>query len=517
MNKYLLVLFLFCSFCVISCSEDMLINGKKLETSEEKDFNELLLQRTSGDYIVSENLLNNYLRLFVKGKQVETIKPICKNNETLAYYVQYANNEGWDLISADKRLSPILVSSDNGILPDIFDEISYLSPVSGMLHSVIDIRKSNCNDENGIWNFLSPNSKYERYAPAELKNKIATKSRNGFRGLGQGMWIAIDTLIVDTTISAPRLIVTNWAQDSASTNFFFNRFTPIMNNRHCPVGCGPVAVGQILYKYIKNNPGQHTIPDSAYMHSDGSVTFSSYSTDNWEHLGVDANYNTTVFLSWLGAPSQMHAIYQPTQTGTEWINDTTMLRNYLNFEDGFAVNNNSSSSLKGYFCNLVTYSIDNGSPIYAESFIGDTGHVFLIDYYTRSTYQYIIRYEFDPNHVITDDEFYSYPSWRFDWPNNYDPDKDIAQFDECINMNDNIQIKMNWGWGVAITVPDPNNPGINHTIYPNSASFSIYSRTHFLGENGTSYDYDNINLYWTISSNKNYNGVSNFIYNFSLK
>ena len=506
-----------CFLIIASCSHELDVVNKS--NSDEKVFEKQSLSKTSDTdgFYVSENLLKKYLRFFCKNKTAEKIKPIAKNDEILAYYVQYANNEGWDLISADKRLSPILVSSDKGILPDNFEEISYLSPISGMLHSVIDIRKSNCNDENGIWNFLSPNSKYEKHVPVELKNKIATKAGNGLRGLGQGMWIAVDTIIVDTTISATRLINTNWAQDSASTSFFFNRFTPIKNNKHCPVGCGPVAVGQILYKYIKNNPGQNTIPDSATMHSNGSVSFGYYSTQAWGHLGEDANYNTTVFLSWLGSPSQMNADYQPQKTGTAWIDDTTMLRNYLNFEDGFAVNNSSSNSLKVDFCHILTSSIDNGSPIYVESFIGNMGHVFLIDCYTRSIYQYIIRYQFDPYHVITDDEFYAYPSWRFDWPNNYDPDKDTAQFDEYINMNDNILINMNWGWGVAITVPDPDNPGTNYTIYPNTTSFNIYSRTHFIGENGTSYDYDNINFNWAITPNNNYNGVSNFVYNFSLK
>ncbi|MBE6244848.1 MAG: hypothetical protein E7108_04945 [Bacteroidales bacterium] len=482
-----------CFLIIASCSHELDVVNKS--NSDEKVFEKQSLSKTSDTdgFYVSENLLKKYLRFFCKNKTAEKIKPNAKNDEILAYYVQYANNKGWDLISADKRLSPILVSSDKGILPDNFEEISYLSPISGMLHSVIDIRKSNCNDENGIWNFLSPNSKYERYAPVELKNKIATKSGNGLKGLGQGMWIAVDTTISYTTTTVGKLTNSQWNQIVP-----YNSYTPFDNGVQCPVGCGPVAIGQLLYKYIKDNPGQHAIPSTASVNG-SSVSFGSFSTEAWSHLKPNCNNNfnydtTAVFLSWIG--SQMPAEYHFNRTGTTWGQDTTMLREYLNFSNGFAVNSSSNSTTKNSFCGILISSLDLGSPLYV---VANDSHAFLIDYYERYAYQYTINYVFDPYHIITDDEYYSYPSWRFDWPNNYDPDKDIAEFDEIVNMTDNIYIRMNWG---------------NHYIgtNPNNISYLLRTLNHFLGENGTYYQSDSVNLNWA-----NYSEVNNFAYNFSRK
>ena len=508
--------FISLSFLAIaSCSTKFDLNKTVSSSSEDQSFEKQSSSDSCDicDFTVSENLLRKYLKYFSKDKTVDIIRPISESNNILAYYVRYADNKGWDLISADKRMTPVLVSADEGELPVYFEEESTLSPVTSMLQSVIDIRKSNSKDENGIWNFLSPNSKYEKHTPTQLKNIITTKARSNLRGLGEGMWIAVDTLIVDTIISAPRLINTEWAQDSTSITSFYNAFTPIKNNKHCPVGCGPVAVGQLLFKYIKNNPGQHAIPVSASMQPDGSVSFGPLSSEAWELLGFNANYNTTVFLSWLGAPSQMNSTYQPNSTGTPWINDTSMLGNYLNFSDGFEVSNNSNISLKETFCGLIVSSIDNGSPLFVVS----GTHVFLIDFYKRSIFQYVIRYEFDPYHVITDDEYYTFPSWRFDWPNDYDPNKDTAQFDEYVNMIDQIQIKMNWGWGSERTVSDPNNQYITYSIYPNSLLYNIYSQSRYIDGNGTLYDSQSINLYWSVSSDYNYDGALSFVYNFSVK
>lgn len=490
----------------MSCSTEL---DENKSVSNENSFENQSISKTyepSGFY-VSESLLKNYLRFFCKNKTVEKIKPITTNNEILAYYVQYVNN-GWDLISADKRLSPILVSSDKGILPDNYEGISCISPVFGMLQSVIDVRKSKCVEENGIWNFLSPGSKYEKNAPIELRNKIFTKSRNGLRGLGEGMWIAIDTLVTDTTISAPRLVNTNWAQDSTSYYSFFNKYTPVINNIHCPTGCGPVAVGQLFYKFFKDNPGQFLIPSTASV-SGISVSFGSISTEAWGHLHNGYNDTTAVFLSWLG--NRMNSEYNLNKTNTKWDSLKNTLGNYLNYTNGFQVNNSSSSELKNNFCDIILSSIDYGSPIFVGGQdISNDKHVFLIDYYQRRIISYIIRYQFDPYHVITDDEYYSYPSWRFDWPNNYDPEKDVAEFDEIINLADNVSIKMNWGW---LTVTN----GIYTLDYPNDLSFTLRTNTLYLGENGSYITNNNINLYWAVGDSHSFNGVLSFLHHFNRK
>ncbi|MBE6244944.1 MAG: hypothetical protein E7108_05445 [Bacteroidales bacterium] len=505
MKRFFFLFLCLITFC--SCSNEILFENNNHSSVKDSFVKSQLDTNNHICFNVSEHLLKKYLRLFEKKRIPETIKPIVRNNETLAYYVQYCDNKGWDLISADKRLTPVLVSSPRGSLPEDFEYIQNFAPVAGMLQSVVATKESKSTIEDGIWNFLSPNSGYEKTVPIKLENIIKTKGLNGIKGLGEGMWIAVDTIIVDTTIIVPKLITTNWYQSSP-----FNDYTPQENGSHCPVGCSPIALGQILYKYFKNNPGLHTIPSTASV-INSVVSFGPTSSEAWGHLKENSNANcdtTAVFLSWLGW--KMGVEYHLDRTGADWSNLTTTLNDYLNFSNGYSVNNNSSTTLKTNFCNTILSSINEGSPLIVESsnLFNDTLHVFIIDYYEQRLYQYCILYQFDPYHIITDDDYYNYPSWRFDWPNGFDPDKDVAEFDEIINMTDVTYIGMNWGW---------KRISRNHIINenPNDLLFSLRSTTHLLGENGTYYDSDNVNLLWAVSDGHSYSGVTHFVHHLNYK
>ena len=82
-------------------------------------------------------MLEKYLKLVCKGKQVGKIVPIIKKGETLAYYVEFSNNLGWNLIAADTRVTPVLSESPTGYL--VFQDEGPVNGILGTLKNVIDI------------------------------------------------------------------------------------------------------------------------------------------------------------------------------------------------------------------------------------------------------------------------------------------------------------------------------------------------------------------------------------------
>ena len=69
----------------------------------------------------------------------------------------------------------------------------------------------------------------------------------------------------------------------------FNDMTPIVNDRHCPVGCGPIAVAKIMYYY--KNPRCEAIPAYDYGSSGAYLEALPETTFNWDLIRGYYNYD----------------------------------------------------------------------------------------------------------------------------------------------------------------------------------------------------------------------------------
>ena len=98
-------------------------------------------------YKVDSRLLAKYLRLSGKSEQQHTVTPLVDDGDTLAYCVQY--DDGWDIISGDKRCAPVMITSDSGIC-NIHDY-----DIQGLLDYIKDIKHSNTGEVISTWGFLS--------------------------------------------------------------------------------------------------------------------------------------------------------------------------------------------------------------------------------------------------------------------------------------------------------------------------------------------------------------------------
>ncbi|MBE6311066.1 MAG: hypothetical protein E7080_08445, partial [Bacteroidales bacterium] len=108
-------LVLFVSLCVAMCAcNDNALMNEPIQESE------TILSRSgettsAENYTVTPEMVCKYLNIARKGKTINSITPVIENGDTLAYVAQYADTLGWDLISGDRRLYPVLANSEAGV------------------------------------------------------------------------------------------------------------------------------------------------------------------------------------------------------------------------------------------------------------------------------------------------------------------------------------------------------------------------------------------------------------------
>lgn len=489
MKKFYLALLVL--LCFVACNKNELINRadeKAIKPPISID-NKKSIEFES--FVVTPKMLDCYLHYFTEHRVVDLIKPLADNDDTLAYYVQYANNEGWDVISADCRTAPVLTSSSKGSLSDV--NLTTMVTSDG-LQAVKEIRNSERKNYNGIWAFV-----YGAIKDKTIKCQPKTK---GNRGLVTGMWIAQDTSIVHNTDSIAHLIETEWHQ-----TFPWNDAMPFYNGRIMPVGCGPIAVAQVVYKYVHNNPGSYTIPTycqrSNSSHYNDTMYFSNESTLAWNNMAETildnkSQVQTGIYLSWMR--QDMNASFIDTITIVYENNVKSELNKYLSYREGQDVN--GSYNKRKIFRDTVFHSLNQGSPILLSTNVvdRDDGHIYLIDAYQIETTERIIRYVFDADHVVTDDEYYSLPSWMFDWPSmgqfpDFDPGKEgSAVIEDRQELNYSEYIKMNWGLSHGSGTGGNNNP-----------RYLLYYRTTYYYDGGSSYSEDYPLHSWPFQGDTYYN------------
>lgn len=439
----------------------------------------------SGSFEVSHSSLSKYLKVFKRNKSVEFVEPITEDGVTLAYYVKYANNQGWDLISADMRVTPVLASCSEGSLFLGDTKNPAIQAVKGMLSAVRDVRsESMLLHKNRVWEFIEPTSKEKVYT-----KRISDKDTNILnRAFGSGMWIPVDTSYEITNNSITRLISTSWGQEQP-----WKYFTPYGNENqvNCVVGCGPVAAGQLIYKYVASNPSVFdTIPTVANISSTigENVTFSQFSTSAWSNIVIDCSYpvnyyntdQTAIFLSWLG--QKMGAIYGLLQTGVDSVGLKSVLDEYLSYNSGQNLSNNSNYSIKNQFFNTVISSLNSGSPILIGGHGGNDNHFFLIDYYRIHKEEVVITYSFNQDYEYTLEEYEQGESWMFQWPASTGDHGEFEDIERRDLISEDTYFKMNWGNQNEGTVTNYNNISyLVKSVTPSGSS--IYLSWAFGGTN----------------------------------
>ncbi|MGM9813051.1 MAG: C10 family peptidase [Muribaculaceae bacterium] len=400
-------LFLLSLWLLVSCDDTSNFYNVFDENNQQK----VLINSDSGrsNYNLSAETVLKYLSKRNKSAII-VFKPMIDGSDTLAFYVEY--ERGWEIVAADKRLSPVIMKADSGCIDFSKNDMQ----IDCMLRYIKKIKTDNNSNDtiNRVWEFFDLPS---------LKHKVKT------RGYGQGMWIAQDTIIDESTEAFPRIVSTQWGQ-----LYPWNSFTKIENGEKCCVGCGPVAVGQVIYHFRKNNPRDCQVPTSAY-YPDGSEypQFMTFSATGWSDMAESINslsgHNyTAMFLAKLGIDMGVDYGLNATSVTATQMGDS--LRAYK-----LKYNHSITYDFESIYSNLQAEK-----PIIVCASSSSGAHAFIINGYAKECVIARISYVWDSEHHVTEWEFDHYDQSMFM------NDKGSDTKEEEINISENVYFGMNWGY-----------------------------------------------------------------------
>lgn len=231
---------------------------------------------------VTINEVNDYVSKVTKNVTtrgaVLSVEPITSGKDTILFLVHF--DEGWDLLSADRRLSRVLMRCDSGAVSkhELFDENTaqgaFMRILENSLHSALYDETLTDDGMDDAWG----RRRTIIFDPTFLTLVLDS------------------TEILSTTTQACQnhLLLTKWGQGEP-----WNMYTPYTSSErtnHCPVGCVPVATGQVLhylhYIWDRNDPVFGLAQTDAFVTSDtdsvvltsSNVSFSNPSVDNWDPM-----------------------------------------------------------------------------------------------------------------------------------------------------------------------------------------------------------------------------------------
>ena len=415
MKKFYLIASLCVAMC--ACNDNSFVNEPIQE-------NDVVMSRAGesssvGEYTVTPEMVCKYLNVARKGKNINSLNPIVENGDTLAYVAQYDESQGWDLISGDRRLDPILANAETGYLSLSDTTNIAVGIIRGIIKDVKIIKNNNNVQKHPIWKAFEPKIN-------EVVNKPQT------RGIGFGKWIAMDTVYESESYTKPHIIKTKWGQD-----YPWKYKTPRIDGVATKVGCVPVAVGQIIYHFRKNNHRNIALPQTAVFNNTylgeptGIPSFSNFSVNAWSEFKLNSQtaYNdqdvTVLFLSYLG--NQMSTNYGILKSPTR---STNAFTTFTNFKLSYNIKYN-------YDFNCILSNLTLSKPVYMSF---DT-HSFIIDGYKYSADRMYISYMWDPNYELQEgDEVVDAPIDAINGKDGY------AWREEEISFQESYSLMMNWGW-----------------------------------------------------------------------
>lgn len=159
-------------------------------------------------------------------QNIQTRSQSSEEQDTLMYLINYDNEEGYVLLSADQRTESLFAVSDEGNL-NLNDTIDnpglyiFLSNAVGLYNQQIEESEAHLNQALAKLD-------------AQTVNQAMTRAGSNDREVGG--W-------VDEVMVAP-LLKTKWHQ-----KYPFNYNAPFINGKQAVAGCVAVATGQIMYYF----------------------------------------------------------------------------------------------------------------------------------------------------------------------------------------------------------------------------------------------------------------------------
>lgn len=224
-------------------------------------------------FLLSKEDIADYTRLVSLSrrsnrKSVIGIAPILMSGTTVFYVVNY--NEGWQVLSSDKRGPTVLAESPNGS----FDYERLSAEERSWFESI---------GHQILFRLNSPSKYYSEISDEGMENE---RLNNAIWEEILGRRSQIDHIQIDTIhyVSQDHLISVYWSQHTP-----FNEYCPLTTydgTTRCPAGCVPLAGAQTLYylHYYLGRPISAPSNGSCNgWYQNYTQSFSNYSS-TWDYM-----------------------------------------------------------------------------------------------------------------------------------------------------------------------------------------------------------------------------------------
>jgi len=418
--KFFLVLLPFIALLCHGCSKCDIADDNSC-ISVPADMPEVAAIRQANS--VGEESLMRYFRIVknidsTRAGQID-VQPVIREQDTLMYLINY--NQGWELLSADKRVPTRLMFSDEGSMTlDYIKEhpgMSFL--LEDMSERIYDVKHSDMQepvtDKGVIWNNID-------YVP-ESTRAIT--------------WLQIGReLAWEEKENTPHLITTKWGQNNP-----YNKFVPFTNSSkstRCVTGCVMVAAAQML-AYLHDKIGKPNnaffikcVCDTYIANGQTSTKYGPFRpemttsvSDYWSYVTrkkgtvKEQDDSIATLMAYLGykLDATYKYINERASTGASDANIVSVFSSEYGIDCTYVVSRPSSI--------IIKQINENKMPVIESAFTSNgEGHCWIIDGYYRSL------------------EAYNYYYQGFDTSN---PDKPLYKTEQRIEEFVEY-FQMNWGW-----------------------------------------------------------------------
>lgn len=371
------------------------------------------------------------------------ITPIVEDADTLLYVINYGDNDGWVLASADRRTSAVMAMGETGD----FDYQTALTNdgLAAWLNTVKDGIKFLKEHPDYV-----PDSSLVQSCPTP---DIKTKDGGGEH---EGEWLQLVYTMIAPQVRyyVDHLMDTQWGQGSP-----WNTCVPFDGNgNRCKTGTGPAALAQLAYYWRK--------PSTAYAY--GTCTTNYYETSDlqlynasasvWNTMSLDGvsgtsagNQAVAALMAEIGASTQ--SMYLPTKT----VSSMSYCGSYL--------------TSKGYSITLSSFDND----MVLSSILADRPVLLCVS--SGTDYEYAV---IDGIEVYADCTIYfyqwmpigTYPPVEPEYPDM----EHLENYEISVNWGDNVNYyhRVNWGFDGLY-----DNGWYTTPYWPNQVSpYLIYSQIH---------------------------------------
>ncbi|MBR4736019.1 MAG: C10 family peptidase [Bacteroidales bacterium] len=361
----------------------------------------------TSDYSLSETDLQNYVHFKLLGNKnlsLMGIEALNFNDTPCLYAIQY--NDGFDIISADKR-SPIPIAScEIGIFNECNDPEGFGGHLETMAEQVwfllhgymrepspeaVEYIESSLN----FWKLVNADSSYITEKTRKDESDTNTpQTRFDPPGPDPGHWELIDITTEEIVYdSIPHLTSTTWYQRSVYNYFCPDDISDDGDTSKCPAGCTAIATGQMLY-FLHNKIGVPLISPTFGIctgHVYDSTAFQDfwgYSSTPWSNMQPRSSTDTSaaLLIGDVGKRAQMEYHWNGSCASMSRLKDYVFPSFHI-----------SCLLLNSYSSTIITSSLSSGYPLVCSGSrlakgTNKVGHAFLIDGYkrfrTKTTYYY---------------------------------------------------------------------------------------------------------------------------------